>query len=153
MGAAGMTGWARLAAVAALAVGAAGAARAQESVTLDLQIDAAAEAALQARGEWVVVDAWFYGDPALDSVPMDEMGLVYLGEERATVYPVSQRVTIGGYTNGAPRDWVFEPIVNVNVFTARMTDQNNLLNCGIVEGPIADLAGGVQTISCTLLTP
>jgi hypothetical protein len=126
-----------------------GALAAQETVTVDLVLDPTVEAELQARGEWVVVNAWFYGDPALDSVPMDEMGLVYLGEERATVYPVSQRVVLGGYTAGVPRDWVLEPILNVNVFSARMTDQNNLLNCGIVEGPVAELAGAVQTISCT----
>lgn len=130
---------------------AAGSAAAQDSVTLDLVLDAEVEATLQARGEWIIVNAWYYGDPAVDSVPMDEMGLVYLGEEKATVYPVSQRVVIGGYTAGAPRDWVLDPLVNVNVFSARLTDQNNLLDCGLVEGPVAELAGGVQTISCTLL--
>jgi hypothetical protein len=130
----------------------AGAAAAQDGmVTVDLVLDPAVEAALQARGEWVIVNAWFFGDPAVDSVPMDEMGLVYLGEEKATVYPVSQRVVLGGYMAGAPRDWVLDPIVNVNVFTARLTDQNNLLNCGIVEGPVAEVSGAVQTISCTLL--
>ena len=137
-------------AVAAMTL-AAGAALAQESVTVDLVLDPTVEAELQARGEWVIVNAWYYGDPALDAVPMDEMGLVFLGEEEATVYPVSQRVVLGGYTAGAPRDWVIEPIVNVNVFSARLTDQNNLLNCGIVEGPVTELAGAVQTISCSMI--
>ena len=126
-------------------------ASAQESVTIELVLDPAAEAALQGRGEWIVVNAWYYGDPALDAVPMDEMGLVYLGEEEATIYPVSQQIVLGGMMAGAPRDWVIDPIVNVNVFSARMTDQNNLLDCGFVEGPQAELAAATQVISCSLL--
>jgi hypothetical protein len=124
---------------------------AQENVTVDLVLDPEAEAALQSRGEWIIVNAWYYGDPALDAVPMDEMGLVYLGEEEATIYPVSQRIVLGGMTDGAPREWVIDPILNVNVFTARMTDQNNLLDCGFVEGPVTELAGAAQTISCRML--
>jgi hypothetical protein len=140
----------RLMALVLAGMGAAGAVAA-EAVTIDLVLDPAAEAALQGREEWVVVSAWYFGDPAIDAVPMDEMGLVYLGEERATVFPVSQRVVLGGAMAGAPLEWVIEPIINVNVFTARLTDQNNLLNCGLVEGPVAEMAGAVQTISCSLL--
>lgn len=132
-------------------IGAAGAVAAE--VTIDLVLDPAAEAALLAREEWVVVSAWYFGDPAIDAVPMDEMGLVYLGEERATVFPVSQRIVLGGAMAGAPLEWVIEPIINVNVFTARMTDQNNLLNCGLVEGPVEEMEGAVQTIACSLLGP
>jgi hypothetical protein len=99
------------------------------------------------------VRAWYFGDPAVDSVPLDEMGLVYLGEEQATVYPVSQRIVLGGALSGAPVDRVIEPLINVNVFTARLSDQNNLLDCGLVEGPVSELAGAVQTIRCSLLGP
>ncbi len=140
-----------VAAVTMAAAMASGQAMAQDGVTVELVLDPAVEAELLARGEWVIVNAWYYGDPALDSVPMDEMGLVFLGEEEATVFPVSQTITLGGFTGGAPRDWVIEPIVNVNVFSARLTDQNNLLDCGIVEGPVAELSGAVQTITCGLL--
>jgi hypothetical protein len=141
----------RIWALALAGICAGGAASAE--VTIDLVLDPAAEAALQGREEWVVVSAWYFGDPAVDSVPMDEMGLVYLGEERVTVFPVSQRIVLGGALAGAPVDWVIEPLINVNVFSARLTDQNNLLNCGLVEGPVAEMAGAVQTISCSLLGP
>jgi hypothetical protein len=54
-------------------------------------------------------------------------------------------------TAGAPLNWVVEPVINVNVFSARITDENNLLDCGIVEGPVAELQAQVQQITCRLL--
>jgi hypothetical protein len=130
---------------------AAGAAQAQTQVTIDLVFEPGVASTLKKRGEWVVVSAWYYGEPAKAGVPTDELGLVYLGDEEATVFATDQRLVLGGTTAGAPAAWVLEPQINVNVFTARITDENNLLDCGIVEGPVAVLAAGVQQISCRLL--
>jgi hypothetical protein len=132
-----------------VAAAAAGAARAE--VVIDLVFEDGAASALKKRGEWVVVSAWYYGEPAKAGVPTDEMGLVFLGAEEATVFATDQRLVLGGMTAGAPAAWVVEPQMNVNVFSARMSDENNLLDCGIVEGPVAELAQGVQRIACRLL--
>jgi hypothetical protein len=52
---------------------------------------------------------------------------------------------------GQPRGWVVEPLINVNVFSARFGDENNLLDCLLVDGPVAALAKEVQRISCGLI--
>jgi len=136
-------------ALALLVAAAAGTGRAE--VAIDLVFEDGAASALKKRGEWVVVSAWYYGEPAKAGVPTDEMGLVFLGAEEVTVFATDQRLVLGGTMAGAPMAWVVEPQINVNVYSARMSDENNLLDCGIVEGPLAEMAQGVQRIACRLL--
>lgn len=128
-------------------------AMAQETtLTLDLQFDAASATALQERGEMVVISAYFVGEPADGNVlPVDEMGMVYLGAEDYTVYPLNQTVQIGHSLGAAPIGNVLAPMVNVNVYSARHTDENNLLDCGIVDGPTEPLSKQPQLISCKLI--
>ncbi len=137
--------------LAAGGAGLANRAAAQTEVVIDLVFEPGVASALKKRGEWVVISAWYYGEPVSEAVPVDEMGLVYLGAEEATVFATDQRLVLGGMTAGAPTAWVVEPQINVNVYTARKTDENNLLDCGIVEGPVAGMAQGVQQITCRLL--
>ena len=137
--------------VAAGAAGVAGAAWAQTQVTIELVFEPGVASALKKRGEGVVVNAWYFGEPAKAGVPTDELGLVFLGAEEATVFATDQWLVLGGTTAGAPMAWVVEPLINVNVYTARFSDEDNLLDCGIVEGPLAEMAQGVQQITCRLL--
>jgi hypothetical protein len=142
----------RRAAVAlAIMAGAATVAWAETGVAIDLVFEQGVAETLADRGEWVVLRASYYGEPADASAPVDETGLVYLGEEEATVFPADQRVVLGGAMAAQPRGWVVEPLINVNVFTARFGDENNLLDCGLVDGPVAALAKEVQRISCSLI--
>ncbi len=134
-----------------LALAGAGAAKADPSVVIDLVFEPGVAETLVSRGEWVVVRAWYHGEPADASAPVDETGLVYLGEEEATVFPADQRVALGGAMAAQPRGWVIEPVINVNIYSARFSDDNNLLDCGIIDRPVAALAGHVQKISCGLL--
>lgn len=120
-------------------------------VAIAISFDEATIAKLTSLGEWVTVSAYYSGDPAREDAPTDEMGMVYLGHEEANIFPANQTVELGGFLAGAPLDWVSEPLINVNVYSARFVDQNNILNCGIVDGPVGALSGAVQTISCTLL--
>lgn len=128
-------------------------AMAQETtLTLDLRFDAASTTALQERGEMVVISAVYAGEPAPGNVlPVDEMGMVYLGAEDYTVYPLNQTVQIGHSLGAAPFGNVLAPMVNVNVYSARHTDEDNLLDCGIVDGPTDALSRQPQLISCKLI--
>ena len=81
------------------------------------------------------------------------MGMVYLGKEEAEIWPVDQTVTLGGSLGGAPLGWVTEPMVNVNVYSARLASDDNLLDCGLVDGPIAQARAAVSPIACALITP
>ena len=122
-----------------------------DKISINISFDEPTIARLTSLGEWVTVSAYYFGDPAREDAPTDEMGMVYLGHEEATIFPANQRVELGGYLAGAPLDWVVEPLVNVNVYSSRFVDENNILDCGLVEGSVADLALAEQSISCTLL--
>ena len=122
-----------------------------QKITITITFDEASRARLISLGEWVTVSAYYSGEPAREDAPTDEMGMVYLGHEEAQIFPSDQVVELGGFLSGAPVDWVKEPLINVNVYSARFVDENNILNCGIVDGPVGELSGADQTISCTLL--
>lgn len=124
----------------------------ETTLTLDIRFDAASTIALQERGEMVVISAVYAGEPAPGNVlPVDEIGMVYLGAEDYTVYPLNQTVQIGHSLGAAPIGNVLAPMVNVNVYSARHTDENNLLECGIVDGPTDALSKQPQLISCKLI--
>lgn len=124
----------------------------ETTLTLDIRFDAASTTALQERGEMVVISAVYAGEPAPGNVlPVDEIGMVYLGAEDYTVYPLNQTVQIGHSLGAAPIGNVLAPMVNVNVYSARHTDENNLLECGIVDGPTDALSKQPQLISCKLI--
>jgi hypothetical protein len=122
-------------------------------VSIDLQMDANTVATLEKRGEKVVVRGWYYGFPVAGStVQLDDMGLVYLGNEELTIWPAARTsLALGGNLASAPIQDVQQPMINVNVFTARHTDENNLITCKLVEGAMADLAATPQVITCSLI--
>lgn len=139
--------------LAALLAAVAPAAAAAEAVSFTLDLDPATEARLAAMGERITVSAFYFGDPKPGAdVELDEMGQVWLGNEEVEVAPVDQTVTLTAILEG-PADRVVAPMVNVNVYTSRLAHENNLINCGIIEGPIAELAVAEQRIECTLLGP
>lgn len=120
-------------------------------LTLVIRFDPAAAQALAARGERVVVAGYFYGDPAPGATEApDEMGLINLGTEEVTIRPKEARLTLGASLSNAPLDQVVEPMVNVNVYSARWTHEDNLLDCGLVDGPVAAMTAP-QEVFCKLL--
>ena len=120
-------------------------------ISIAISFDEATIAKLTSLGEWVTVSAYYSGDPAREDAPTDEMGMVYLGHEEAQIYPVNQTIELGGFLEGAPLDWVAAALINVNVYSARFVDENNILNCSIIDGPVRELAQAGQSINCTLL--
>lgn len=132
-----------------------GTASAQETgYSLSIRFDAGSAAKLARLGERVIVAAWYYGEPtAAGRRHADEMGLVNIGREEAEIWPVNQTVTLGGALRGAPLTWVTEPMVNVNVYSARIADENNLLNCSLVDEPLAEARRAVSRIDCALIYP
>ena len=128
-------------------------AMAQETtLTLHISFDAASATKLQESGEMVIVSSYFWGDPATGNVlPVNEMGQLYLGAEQATVWPNEQTISIGHCLAGGPIGNVETPMVNVNVYSARITSPDNLLDCGIVDGPTDVLSKSTQEITCKLI--
>jgi hypothetical protein len=60
-------------------------------------------------------------------------------------------VVVGANLGGMPRAQVVRPMLTINVFSARFASEDNLLDCGLVDGAAADLAGAVQTVHCKLI--
>jgi hypothetical protein len=122
-----------------------------DPLTLDLTFSDKALAELQTRGEMVTVAAYWMGDPLPGStLPLSEIGTVFLQAEDVTLWPTPQRVTLGANLASAPMDQVTAPMVNVNVFTARHSDENNLIDCDFIDAP-ADEITTPQPILCKLI--
>ena len=124
----------------------------ETTLTLHISFDAASATKLQEAGEMVIISSYYWGDPVAGHVlPVNEMGELYLGGEQATVWPNEQTITIGGSLGGAPLGNVEAPMVNVNIYSARITNPDNLLDCGIVDGPSDALSKSTQEITCKLI--
>ena len=104
-------------------------------------------------GEGVIVSAFFFGDPsAKGAAHADEMGQIWLGNEDVEIDSLDQTVHFRaaldakglGWLKGAPR-------VNINIFSARHADQNNLLNCEIFEDDIAVAQARTPVLRCVML--
>ncbi len=120
-------------------------------VTVAIRFDPAAAQALAARGERVVVSGYFYGEPAPGATEApDEMGLINLGNEEFTIRPQDAQLTLGASLSNATLEQVVEPMLNVNVFSARWTHEDNLLDCGLVDDAVSKLSGP-QEVFCKLL--
>jgi len=129
----------------------AGAAHAQ-SVTLNISFSEKAAAIMAEKGELLMVSGYFMGEPAANAtIPADEMGMIFLGTEDLTLWPSAQSVTLGGLLAGAPLDQVVEPRLNVNLYSARISSEDNILNCDLVDDTVAVLATKPQDILCKLI--
>ena len=121
---------------------------------IDIRLSAKAQAEIQRRGETILVVAYFGGIPKAGSkFKPDEMGNIDLGQARVELS--GQGIArFEGFV--VPKEKVAALTdsnynVLVNVFTARKTDKNNLLACGIVEDSIGALQGKRHVISGKLI--
>jgi hypothetical protein len=123
-----------------------------DTVTVELAFSDEALAELQQRGEGVTLGSHWIGEPAEGATMTDpETGMVYLQREELTVYPGPATLILGTNLSAAPLDQVIEPVLNLNVFSARWTDDNNLLHCDLLDGPLSQLAGSTHKLTCKLI--
>jgi hypothetical protein len=131
--------------------GLAGSAFAQ-TVTIDLSFSDKALAELTARGEGVVIATYWMGDPVPGAtIKTNEIGTVFLMSEDLTLHPGPVRLVVGSNLSMGPMDQVTVPYMNVNVFSARWTDEDNLLDCDFLDDTVAKLAAAPQAINCKLI--
>lgn len=141
----------RLALTAAIGLSALPALAETPLVTLHVTFEPATAKALADAGEMVVIAGHFFGEPVAGAtVQPDEIGQILLGREEFTVRPAETTVVLGSSLGTAPLDQVVEPYLNVNVFTARFTSEDNLIDCGLVDDAVAKMTGP-QEMSCKLL--
>ena len=110
---------------------------------------------LTERNEEVIVSASYYADPTPEGEQhADDIGRIDLGTEDVQVPAEPGTVEItGDEVDTDALQWTEGDIgVNVNVFTARLSSDDNLINCDIIDGPLADamLAAPVM-LRCALI--
>jgi hypothetical protein len=123
-----------------------------ETVTVNVTFSDRALSEMTTRGEGVVVSAYWMGEPAeAATLPTNEVGTIFLLSEDITLQPGPAQVVLGGSLAAAPLDQVTVPMLNVNVFSARWTSEDNLIDCGFLDAPMAELAAAPQSITCKLI--
>jgi hypothetical protein len=113
----------------------------------------AAEKLVSTR-ERLIIAGMYWGAPNLAAEPTaDEMGQIPLGEDFVEVAPESATVTIpaANFDPAQLQNVEGAPQVLVNVYSARKTHEDNLLSCGIYEGPVAMAQKQAVDIQCDLI--
>jgi hypothetical protein len=109
---------------------------------------------LKTSNERVIVAGMYWGAPAAAAAATaDEMGQIPLGEDFVEVAPENAVIRVPA-ANFAPEQLPNvegDPQVLVNVYSARKTHEDNLLNCGIYEGPVAMAQKQPVDIRCDLI--
>lgn len=125
---------------------------AETPTLLELHFSAAARARIY-PAETVTVALWYEGEPspAGAALASQEMGLVWLGSEDYEVMARDQNIRVGGLLASLPLDLVTGAMATVNVYTARRAFEDNLLDCTLVSGTLAEFAGRSHRIDCKLI--
>lgn len=111
----------------------------------------AARGLLSAKGESVIVSAYYAGDPIDGAeVPLTDEGLVFLGEETLRIAPADQVVHFAARIEG-PLESVAEPLVNVAVWSGREAAEVNLLDCSMIDASLREIAEDRPTILCGVI--
>lgn len=131
-------------------------AAASETLAFDLSITLSQKAAqkLKTSGERIMVSASYYGDPKPNAKKhADDVGRIDLGTETIEIAGLPGPVHVTGTKIKFERfQWIDGPsMVNVSVYSARKTSQDNLLGCDFIDGKLADVAEKPTTLHCSLL--
>ena len=122
--------------------------------TIDLTLSERAAAELARRNEGVVAAIWYRGEalPA-HRRRADEEGMIFLGEERIAAAGRAGPILVTGRAYRRARSaWIRGPAqVTVNLFSARRSDPNNLLECGLIDAPLPQVAGRRHALRCALI--
>jgi hypothetical protein len=110
---------------------------------------------LVGRKETVIVAGYLYGFPQKDTPKkyVDEIGQVDLGEIHDEVAPGAAATFASIKLDPSLLKWIDTqgPQLLINVYSGRKSSENNLLDCGLFEGPLKDAQGKSLPISCKLI--
>lgn len=123
--------------------------------TIDLSFTPDALESLTGLGEEIVVSASYYADPSAEGAKFaDDTGRINLGSEdvQATAGPGIVQIT-GSGVDDDQLQWIDGDIgVNVNVFTARLSGDLNLISCDIIDGPLDEVIQSMPVaLHCALI--
>lgn len=144
--------------VAMLLIAAEPVAAAAEKLSFDVNVTLS-EKALAKLGtlkEGIIISAAYYGDPRPSfKKHVDETGHINLGsgDEEVELPASGGRATVTGSKVDTTRlVWLSGPVqINVNVYSARKSNSDNLLSCDFIDGPLADVVNAPVPLHCTLI--
>jgi hypothetical protein len=112
-----------------------------------------AAALLQAKHEGIVVSAMYTGEPTPAKMNQaEEDGTISLGTEDVTIPGAPGIAVITGKTViVAHLSWVKAFDVLINVYSARRSSPDNLLDCGIFQDTVAKAQAQPIPIACKLI--
>lgn len=114
-----------------------------------------AAAVMARRHEGLTISAYYEGEPnAAGRRHANEEGSITLGTDEVTVPGRPGPVAVSGRGLIAARlAWIRPGTarVNVNLYSARRSGPDNILDCGLVEGPLAQMTGRTHAVRCKLI--
>ena len=121
-------------------------------IELRIELSAAASKKLVESGESIRVAAYYYGNRTRSDAG-DDPHDIDLGEDQIDVQPGAPAVIPPHTFDRKLLQKAFDriPAVNINVFSSRKVFRDNILDCNVVQGGIAELATRPQTIICKLI--
>jgi hypothetical protein len=123
--------------------------------TVKLTFSDKASKTLLARKETVVVAAylWGYPKPGTPKHYIDDIGQVDLGEVKSEVAPDKDAAFGDFKLKNDPLQQVDSrgPQLLINAFSGRKSSPNNLLDCGIYEGPLKSAREANIKVACKLI--
>jgi hypothetical protein len=114
-----------------------------------------AAAKLAALHEGITIAASYSGDPAPEAEKhTDEIGRINLGREEVDTRGKPGTVRVPDTKIKRNRlAWVKGPILlNVNVYSARRSGPDNILNCDFFDGNLQDAVGKTMSLHCSLIS-
>jgi hypothetical protein len=116
--------------------------------------DLAAERLTTTR-EGIVVSAYYTCEPLPSAENRaNQIGTIDLGAENREVIGAEGLVRITGKKVDLRRlEWIKGPVMlNVNVYSARRTNPDNILSCDFFDGKLSSAIRKTPTLHCTLIT-
>lgn len=105
--------------------------------------------------ETIVVAGYVTGNPKQGALKryVNRMGEVELGDVKAEVAPGENATFSQIHVKQDALEQTDEkdPQILINVFSGRKSSKDNLLDCGIYQGPLKSVQGGSVPISCKLI--
>ncbi len=131
-------------------------ARPAAGFTIDVSFSPRAAAEMARRREGLTISAYYEGEPTRAARRhASEDGTIGLGDETINVAGRAGRYAVTGRGFRAARlAWIRPGTarVNVNLYSARRSGPDNILNCDLVEGPLAQIGGRTHRARCRLIT-
>jgi len=139
-------------AITALLAGPVSSAAQDYSLVVDVTLSPGAAALLKSRNEAVAVMANYYGDPVPSKMYLNTPeGGIGIGTEFVTIAGAGRAAITGTKVMRERVGWVKSIMVLINVVSARHSDRNNLLDCGIFEDTLAKARAKPISIYCRVL--